>query len=276
MQTYAEAENLLLNKRGQMTHRRTIQNNTRAIRNDDGSVGVQFHETQVVVFFPDGRVKLDTGGWLTMSTRERINRYAPVRVHSDKGRWMVVLRTTVRTTEPCVVDGEEILPAESYTVPDYEHSSTAFYDGMILTRTVAGWTTDQIDTAAEDKANAHTRKLITRWLRAFRENKLTERECAQCQFAGDTDKVPVGDELGLTRHLIEHLVNLEISEALMRAVAARCRATNWQVWVEHGIVRPEHYRKYFTERLYVGAVAAKNGTFPQDKRWEFKSGRRVA
>lgn len=40
-------------------------------------IGIKLHQTVVVKFYKDGRVQLNSGGWQTVTTRERINCYAP-------------------------------------------------------------------------------------------------------------------------------------------------------------------------------------------------------
>lgn len=49
-----------------------------------------YHRTEVVSVYLDGSVKLNTGGWDTVTTRDRINRFqGRVRVSSVKGDWVV-------------------------------------------------------------------------------------------------------------------------------------------------------------------------------------------
>jgi hypothetical protein len=48
---------------------------------------VRLHDTDVVTLHPDGSYTLDSGGWRTVTTKDRINRYAPVRLYSDKRVW---------------------------------------------------------------------------------------------------------------------------------------------------------------------------------------------
>jgi hypothetical protein len=50
---------------------RKVANNTRLVA-DDGAVAVRLHRTDVVVFFSDGRMLIDTGGWDTVTTRARM------------------------------------------------------------------------------------------------------------------------------------------------------------------------------------------------------------
>lgn len=40
----------------------------------DRAFAVRLHNTRVVTFYPDGRIMLDSGGWQTPTTRDRMNR----------------------------------------------------------------------------------------------------------------------------------------------------------------------------------------------------------
>ena len=53
---------------------RKIAHNTHLMRRDTGAIAVRYHHTDVVTFYSDGRTVLDTGGWDTNTTRERIRR----------------------------------------------------------------------------------------------------------------------------------------------------------------------------------------------------------
>lgn len=73
-QSYAAADALLT---GRNSQRRKIANNTWLERRPDGSIAARLHDTDVVTWTTDGRVEFRTGGWNTVTTRERFNRYAP-------------------------------------------------------------------------------------------------------------------------------------------------------------------------------------------------------
>jgi hypothetical protein len=68
-----------------------IGNNTRLM--DRGThVAVRLHQTDVVDLLPDGSVRLRTGGWRTVTTKERINRYLDplgLQLYSDRGTWKI-------------------------------------------------------------------------------------------------------------------------------------------------------------------------------------------
>lgn len=58
----------------------------------DGCKVMRLHQTDIMVWSADGAtVKLYTGGWQTVTTKERLNRFAPGhgRIFSDKGVWYI-------------------------------------------------------------------------------------------------------------------------------------------------------------------------------------------
>lgn len=59
---------------------------TRLVRTSNG-FGVKLHATIVVEIHSDGTYTLNSGGWLTPTTKERINLYAPVIIHQSKNVW---------------------------------------------------------------------------------------------------------------------------------------------------------------------------------------------
>lgn len=85
--TYDEAREALAGRES-----RTIAHNTRLHALDEGVIGLWLHSTCVVRFYPDGRISLHTGGWQTVTTKDRLNRVALAhgwRVYSVKRVWKV-------------------------------------------------------------------------------------------------------------------------------------------------------------------------------------------
>lgn len=66
---------------------RKIGNNTYGEILPDGSVGIMLHSTYVVRIHPDNSATLNTGGWYSTTTKDRMNKYSPVRVYQRKGQW---------------------------------------------------------------------------------------------------------------------------------------------------------------------------------------------
>lgn len=83
---YESADLYLGNK-----HDRPLENNTRVNRRGP-DIAITLHSTDVVTYHRDDSVTLDTGWWLTVTTKDRINGYLGIdhiKVYSDRGRWAV-------------------------------------------------------------------------------------------------------------------------------------------------------------------------------------------
>ena len=68
---------------------RKLGNNTYGEILDNGDVGITLHSTQVVTIHADGTYTLYSGGWRTVTTKDRMNTYCPFRVSQHKGEWSV-------------------------------------------------------------------------------------------------------------------------------------------------------------------------------------------
>ena len=69
--------------------RRKVGNNTYAEILQDGTVAIKLHSTYVVKIHPDNTYTLNSGGWQTATTKDRINQYSPKRVHQRNFEWFV-------------------------------------------------------------------------------------------------------------------------------------------------------------------------------------------
>jgi hypothetical protein len=67
-----------------------VGNNTYLRALTPGVIALRLHDTDVLTFYVDGRVRFDSGGWKTVTTKSRFNEYAPnLRVYSERGQWYV-------------------------------------------------------------------------------------------------------------------------------------------------------------------------------------------
>jgi len=67
---------------------RKIGNNT-YLELLENSIGIRLHKTYVVQFLPSGKIELNSGGWKTVTTKDRINKFLPdgFRLTQTKGIW---------------------------------------------------------------------------------------------------------------------------------------------------------------------------------------------
>ena len=88
--THSEAIKMVRGKTNRDT--RKVGNNTYAEILPDGSVGIMLHSTCVVTIHEDNTYTLKTGGWQTLTTKDRMNQYFPGYVRQHKGEWYVSVR----------------------------------------------------------------------------------------------------------------------------------------------------------------------------------------
>lgn len=69
---------------------RKLANNTYLERRGD-AIAVRLHFTDVITFNPDGSVTLNSGGWRTVTTKDRMNFTSGVRVFQHAHEWYVAV-----------------------------------------------------------------------------------------------------------------------------------------------------------------------------------------
>lgn len=118
--TYQSLEEELYHKgHGAEMDKRKVGNNTWLIRGDE-RVHVKLHQTHILTFTPDNRVILNSGGWETATTKDRMNAFLGWNtVFSNRGDWQVSVRFW--------------LPAKGeYNRGGYVEATVPFYSGMAL------------------------------------------------------------------------------------------------------------------------------------------------
>jgi hypothetical protein len=66
--------------------RRKVGNNTYLERRDKDSVALRLHDTDIITETPAG-YRVNTGGWQTVTTKDRLNNWLPVRIHQRNCVW---------------------------------------------------------------------------------------------------------------------------------------------------------------------------------------------
>lgn len=82
MNSYNEAIEKLGNRES-----RKLENNTYLKRRSETKIAVQLHNTDVVTYCADGTVILNSGNWKTITTKDRINKYAPCFLYQENSQW---------------------------------------------------------------------------------------------------------------------------------------------------------------------------------------------
>jgi hypothetical protein len=76
---------------GPKAQRPAKEGNTTILRLGPTCIGVMLHKTIIVQHYADGDCTIYTGGYRTVTTKRRINQYAPegVKVHQRNHEWFV-------------------------------------------------------------------------------------------------------------------------------------------------------------------------------------------
>lgn len=66
-----------------------IANNTLEIDFQNGIKAIRLHNTNIITFQKNGNIILNSGGWRTLTTKDRLNQYTPFTIFSVKGIWYI-------------------------------------------------------------------------------------------------------------------------------------------------------------------------------------------
>lgn len=71
-----------------------VANNTIRYTDENGDEHIRLHDTNIISFMKDGRIILNSGGWRTMTTKERISDFLPKEwcVQQKKSVWYLLYR----------------------------------------------------------------------------------------------------------------------------------------------------------------------------------------
>lgn len=83
--TYDKALRLLRTARNP-ANGKPIANNTRLFDRGD-HIAIRLHNTDIIKLYPNGVVVLRHGGWQTITTKDRLNRYTDACIENRRGTW---------------------------------------------------------------------------------------------------------------------------------------------------------------------------------------------
>lgn len=186
-----------------------VANNTYIQRRDDKTLALKYHATDVVTYYDDGRVVLNSGGWRTSTTKLRFNEsYAkiPIQVWSDRGVWYVAV-----------------------TVNGFHDSSepVAYDDGLTLQMNGDGRYHVDMKTVGEDpKATIKLRNKIKRYaagfiaeMRAGKVSAPSAGDCLYCQLREVGTGKTMGECAKGKSHIESHIAErYYVPSLLLRAL----------------------------------------------------------
>ena len=234
---------------------RKVANNTYARLEDDGRIVVKLHDTDILTYHPNGEVEYQSGGWLTPTTKERMNSFGArgVIISQDKGRWFVY--------------GHKQWSVERGLLSDY-YDGLRIRDGQVTTKVAHAVDPDKKIKAAIDRyVKGYTDEEIKRLVEKAQEHG-TAGDCFFCGMQTE-DGTPLGEAQGDHSHLREHVKeNYRMVTLAYNAVKAA------------GSSRPEyvlHYmpdrartaiKRYLRQRLATNTAGAAGGPKPRAEHWD--------
>lgn len=69
-----------------------VAHNTYLHRVTPSCIAVRLHQTDIILFHANGTATLNSGGWRTVTTKERLNRFSPAGIGQENGLWYVYPR----------------------------------------------------------------------------------------------------------------------------------------------------------------------------------------
>lgn len=77
---WIRAESRLYSKNGRKLDSRKIGNNTILYRQNGGDIAVRYHYTDIIIYHSNDTITINTGGWWTVTTLQRINHISPASI----------------------------------------------------------------------------------------------------------------------------------------------------------------------------------------------------
>lgn len=197
-----------------------IANNTVQYKLTDGTEVIRLHNTDILTKYRNGKIVLNTDGWLTPTTKERLNNYSAVLmpkgyrlgISQSNKRWTVTIQKYMGTTEePLYIGGEFI---KNYTHQNWETVSSAQYvDGIEIYR---GKITQKYLKKAErntkdlDKAEALINKYLKKCKAQFLKEGVPMPDGGDCWYClmFERDQAFNGDVVkhnDTNNHLVMHM-----------------------------------------------------------------------
>lgn len=221
MFSYKQADESL---QGRNYESRKLANNTYLIRGDN-VFHVKLHATNVVTIHDNGLYTLDSGGWLTATTKDRINRFSPARISQSKSVW-------------------------------YLSDGSLFNDGMKVNGD--GLPVDPVDPKEYEKQLKEIKKQAKAYAKKFVSsiekngiNPPSSGDCWHCTMKTE-DGQTLGDKAGDHNHIRYHIEENYYVPSLLYNAMKEGGYDEQQVRYFWGstLVNPErHIYKYIVKRL---------------------------
>jgi len=204
-----------------------VANNTLKIEYNNGTTAIRLHNTDIVTFRTDDKIVLNSGGWRTSTTKDRINTFSPAKISQDKGLW-------------------------------YLSGNKLFYDNCIINNKGELISKQLKNNTIENKVNK-LKKQITDYCNLVTKDNLPFPNPGDCWFCSmhDKDGTPMG-ELGSKNydHLLNHLKEKYLHGSILVNAMREAGYRDEQIGLHYQLKLVETFkrslRKYLQKRLISG------------------------
>lgn len=167
---YKQAE-AMLNGRSS----KKIANNTYLLQLEDNKIALKLHETNIIIFQPEF-VELFSGGWRTVTTKARLNKFAPVQVDQRNSIWYI---------------GDKL----------FQEGVKVDFRGNVISKTVSTTKVEE----ANKKIKAKIKKYATLVDKLTKDQMIPSNgDCWYCAFRDQEKKETLGDLTENKDHLNQH------------------------------------------------------------------------
>lgn len=222
-----KTKNAILGKvKKPFTKAEKVDNNTYRIAYEDGTVAYRLHDTDVVTILQNGNVVLDSGGWQTNTTKDRINKYSEARLSQKNNIWYVR-------------DGE------------------VFYDGITLSPFGTVISAKLITPKQKEAEVKFLKEKIGKYVKLITKKNIQSLtpnggDCWFC-YLQTQDGQTMGDASGNEDHIISHVENGYMHGSMivnaMKDAGYKMEGIQWMYSNKHVETAQRAVRKYLIKKL---------------------------
>jgi len=167
---YNDAINIIKNRNS-----KKLENNTYLLKDGENFV-IRLHNTDIIKITPKNHYILDNGGYLTRTTKDRLNKYLPCNIYQETGLWYI--------------------------------SGSLYYNGMELNGN--GKPVKPKNPNKTEKSKKTLDKSVTKYIKGFiqdiKENGLNDPSGGDCWYCCLGNKEGnLGEITGNYSHILEHI-----------------------------------------------------------------------
>ena len=204
-----------------ITTSKKIGNNTFEVNYNNGDRVIRLHNTNIITFKNDGSIILNSGGWKTLTTKDRINNFSGLTICQKAYNWYVIIKN------------------------DY-NNLIAFYDGMTFNSNLELITDNKtIDLKKQNKTKNQIKKYVSLIDKMETLPFPNNGDCFYCSMKEIKTNRPLGD-LTKSDHLNHHIKEGYLHGSILINAMRESGYTDDQIGIHYQM----NYKDTFKRSLY--------------------------